>query len=809
MAIKCPKCHYENPGDTIYCGKCAFPLKSSDDIGATKTLETPKDEIATQSIFADRYQIIEKLGKGGMGSVFKVFDREIEEEVALKLLNPEIAADGKTVKRFRNELKLARMITHKNVCRTFDIGKEKETLFITMEYVDGQDLKNLIQSSGKFKENKAVSIAKQVCEGLAEAHDLGVIHRDLKTRNIMVDKNGNAKILDFGIARKEEAKEVTEEGIIVGTPDYMSPEQIEGKKVDSRSDIYSVGIILYEMVTGQVPFAGDTWLNVAVKHKTEVPPDPRKFNDQLSKGLRNVILKCLEKNKKDRYQKAEELISNLERIQKSIPFAEPIDETPAREMTTEAERKNSIAILPFADLSPGKDQEYFCDGMAEELINSLTQIKNFHVVARTSAFFFKGKDSDIREIGKKLNVEAILEGSVRKAGNRLRITAQLINVEDGYHLWSERYDREMDDVFAIQDDVTLSIVDKLKIKLLSGDKTRLLKRSTDNMDAYHLYLKGLYFFNKRSKEGMEKGIEYFQKAIDIDPDYAAAYVGLVESFIQLGFWGFLSPKESISKAKTLAEKALRLDDSIADVHTALGWINVLYDWDWENAEKRIKLALKLNPGYAVAYNRHCTYLTAVRKIDEAITAMRKAVELDPLSVRLNSELALYYHLSGRWEESMGQIQKTLEMDPHYGNAYWIKGLALGLKNEFKEAVSALKKAVQLTGGSTTISGHLGYYYAKSGEEAKAKTLIQKLEARSKKHYVSSTYTSIGLTYFGLGDHDKFFEYWEKAYKERDLNLVLVHIFPEFRGPLSDPRFKDLLKRMGIEINAEDIKENNR
>jgi serine/threonine protein kinase/Tfp pilus assembly protein PilF len=797
MSVKCPKCHHENPDDTIYCGKCSSLLKPLEEISATKTIETPAKGLTTGTTFASRYEVIEELGKGGMGRVYKALDKEINEEVSIKILNPEIAADGKTVKRFRNELKLARMITHKNVCRTFDIGKEKETLFITMEYVDGQDLKNLIQSSGKFKEKKAVSIAKQVCEGLVEAHDLGVVHRDLKTRNIMVDKNGNAKILDFGIARREEAKEVTEEGIIVGTPDYMSPEQIEGKKVDSRSDIYSVGIVLYEMVTGQVPFAGDTWLNVAVKHKTEVPPDPRKFNDQLSEGLCRVILKCLKKNKKDRYQKAEELISDLTSMQKGIPFAEPIDAFPEEEKITETKRQNSIAVLPFADLSPGKDQEYFCDGMAEELINSLTQIKNFHVVARTSAFFFKNKDSDIREIGRKLNVETILEGSVRKAGNRLRITAQLINVEDGYHLWSERYDREMNDVFAIQDDVTLAIVDKLKIKLLSGDKTRLLKRSTDNMDAYNLYLKGLYFFNKRSKVGMKKGIEYFHKAIEIDPDYAAAYVGLAESFIQLGFWGFLSPKESISKAKTLAEKALRIDDSIADVHTALGFINMVYDWDWKNAERRIKLALKLNPGYALAYNRYCTYLTGMGKNDEALAAMRKAVELDPLSVRLNSELAIYYYLFGKVEESMSQIQKTLEMDPHFGQAYWMKGIVLGSKNRFKEAVSALEKAVQMTGGSATISGYLGYYYAKSGDRAKAKKIIQRLDSRSKEHYVSSTYTSIGTIYLGLEDIDKCFEYWEMAYEEHDLNLVFVDIFPELRVLSSDPRYKGLSKRMGL------------
>jgi serine/threonine-protein kinase len=800
VATKCPKCQFENTSDSKFCKECGTQLAPSEDADPsfTKTLETPVTRLAIGSIFAERYSVLEKLGKGGMGEVYRMRDEKLDEVMALKVINPEIAASQEVIERFKNELKLARKIAHKHVCKMYDLNEEEEIPYITMEYVEGEDLKTSVKKE-RIAVDKALKIAKQVCEGLMEAHRLGVVHRDLKPQNIMIDKEGDAKIMDFGIARSVEAPGVTVTGMVIGTPDYMSPEQVEGEEADQRSDIYSLGVVLYEMVTGRVPFEGKTPYSIALKHKSEAPKEPKVLNAQVPSDLNSVILRCMEKDREMRFQGAEGLLSELNKIEEGIPISERVEASrePVPEKISEIKWKDSIAVLPFADLSPQKDQEYFCDGLAEELINALTQIEELRVVARTSAFSFKGKDIDIREIGKKMNVNTILEGSVRKADNQLRITAQLISVADGYHLWSERYDREMNDVFAIQDDATLAIVDKLKIKLLSGDKTRLLKRSTDNMDAYNLYLKGLYFFNKRSKVGMKKGIEYFHKAIEIDPDYAAAYVGLAESFIQLGFWGFLSPKESISKAKTLAEKALRIDDSIADVHTALGFINMVYDWDWKNAERRIKLALKLNPGYALAYNRYCTYLTGMGKNDEALAAMRKAIELDPLSVRLNSELAIYYYLFGKVEESMIQIQKTLEMDPHFGQAYWMKGIVLGSKNRFKEAVSALEKAVQMTGGSATISGYLGYYYAKSGDRAKAKKIIQRLDSRSKEHYVSSTYTSIGTIYLGLEDIDKCFEYWEMAYEEHDLNLVFVDVFPEFRVLSSDPRYKGLSKRMGL------------
>ena len=471
--MKCPKCHFDNPKDTFFCGKCGAKLPTEEISAPTETLETAKEELTTGSTFAGRYQIIEELGKGGMGKVYKANDTKIKEKIALKLIKPEVAADKKTIERFSNELKFARKIRHGNVCQMFDLNEEQGIHYITMEYVRGEDLKKLIRKMGQLSVGQVIPIAKQVCDGLAEAHRLGVVHRDLKPQNIMLDEEGNARIMDFGIARSITGKGITGAGVMIGTPEYMSPEQGEVKEVDQRSDIYSLGVILYEMVTGRVPFEGETPLGIAMKHKSEMPKHPKELNAQVPDDLNLVILKCLEKDKEKRYQSAGEVRSELEKIEKGIPTTERV--VPKRKPITSKEitikfglkkllipslvvlalviiaviiwqllprkktvslgsGKSSIAVLPFADLSPQKDQEYFCDGMAEALLNALTNIKDLHVAARTSAFSFKDKEQDIREIGKKLNVKTVLEGSVRKADKQLRISVQLINIADGFQL---------------------------------------------------------------------------------------------------------------------------------------------------------------------------------------------------------------------------------------------------------------------------------------------------------------------------------------------------------------------------------------
>ncbi len=784
--MKCPKCHFDNPADTRFCGNCGTQLPSSEEIpvSRTKTLQMPLKELARGSTFAKRYEVIEELGRGGMGKVYKVFDKEVKEKLALKLLKAEIAADENTIERFRNELKFARKISHRNVCRMYDLSKEEGTHYITMEYVLGEDLKSFIRRSGQLSIGKAISIARQVCEGLAEAHRLGVVHRDLKPQNIMIDREGNARIMDFGISRSLEAKGITEAGVIIGTPEYMSPEQVEGKKADLRSDIYSMGIILYEMLTGRVPFSGNTPLSIAVKHKTEAPPDPKQVNAEIPEDLSRLILRCMEKDKGKRYQGAKEVLSDLGKIGK-----------PEVEIISAPEWKNSIAVLPFADLSPQKDQEYFCDGMAEELINALSKVKELRVVARTSAFSFKGKEIDIREIGKKLNVETVLEGSVRKAGNRLRITAQLVNVTDGYHLWSERFDRQMEDVFAIQDEISLAIVDKLKLKLMGREKAAIVRRYTDNLEAYNLYLQGRFYCNKLTPEGAEKGIECFEAAIERDPTYALAYAGLAYLIGTRAVWGSIPPNKAFPiVVRKYAEKALEIDDTVAEAHLVLASICFLYDWNWVCAEQEFKIALHIGPTIAQTHVDYSLFLLTHKRDKEAVVEARLAQKFDPLSTMINGWVGHVLFLAGQYEEAIEQLNKVLTMDPSYWNSHLMMSFVYRERAMLQEAMVEAEKAMDFSGSAPVAVMNLASVCYLLGKKAKAEKLLDSLKERAQSEYIPPMF--FFWTHLARGEVDEAYKWLEKAYENHDIWLCCYRLVPSM--PPRDPGFTALLKKIGLE-----------
>jgi serine/threonine protein kinase/tetratricopeptide (TPR) repeat protein len=830
MPIKCPKCHSENTATSRFCSECGAKLIPKVDIhlSPTETVEVPKEELTTGATFANRYQIIEELGKGGMGNVYKAIDTEVQEKIALKLIKPEIAADKKTIERFRGELKLARKISHKNVCRMYDLNKEEATYYITMEFVSGENLKSFIRRAKQLTIGTALSIAKQVCEGLAEAHSLGVVHRDLKPQNIMVDTEGNARIMDFGIARSLKAHGITDAGVIIGTPEYMSPEQVEGKEADQRSDIYSLGIILYEMLTGQVPFEGDTPLSIAVKHKIESPKDPVVYNAQIPEDLSRIILRCMEKNKGKRYQNTKELLSDLENAEKRLTTAERILPRKKREKHKKIKINwknaivysgvvlllvilgwvgfnltskpgimiDSIAVLPFIIETENPEIEYLSDGITESLINKLSQVSHLTVISRYSVFHYKGKSPDIQKVGQELDVKAVLAGRIVERTDGLTISVELVDTKKDRVIWGEQYPKKkMTDVISVQEAISKEIAEKLKLQLTGEEKQRLAKRYTGNTEAYDSYLKGRFYWNKRTEEGMKKGLDYFYKAIEIDPGYALAYAGLADSYNLLSRYSYLSPEEAMPKGIAAAKKALEIDNMLGEAYTSLAFAKRYYEYDWDAAEEEFKKAIKFNPGYATAHHWYAIHLSGLEKHEEATEEIKIALKLDPLSIIINTNVAWVYYFARQYDRAIEQFNKSLDMDPSFAVTHLRLGRAFLQKGLYKEAKEEFQKAITLSGGSTDMIAALGHALALLGNKAEAENILNQLHELSKEKYVSSY--ELAMIYIGLGQKKTALDWLEKAYTERCQYIVYLRTDPRLDSLRSDPRFQALLKKMKL------------
>jgi len=725
--MKCPACQTDNPSDSKFCKECSTPLSARKDIpvSRTETLNQPIKELAPGTNFSGRYQVIEELGTGGMGKVYKVFDTKIKEKIALKLIKPELSLDAEVLERFGHEMTLARKIGHRNVCRMFDLGEAEGVHFLTMEFVHGEDLKSMIRMSGTMSVGAVLSIGKQIADGLAEAHNLGIVHRDLKPQNIMIDKGGNAKIMDFGIARSMRVRGVTGPGVMIGTPEYMSPEQAEAKEVDQRSDIYSLGIILYEMAAGQVPFEGETALAIAMKQKGEAPKNPKGLNPHIPDDLAGVILKCLEKDQSRRYQTASDVRAELERIEKGLPTTERVAPErkpftskqitvsfrlkkviipaaaivvlavigivlfkvmPKKAASPAAPANRSIAVLAFENIGDSREDDAFSNGITEDITTQLSKISELDVRSQTSAMRYKKSDLGIKEIARELNVAHILVGSVRRADSTVRITARLIDTATDKNIWADTFDRDSKEIFAIQSDIAQQIAAALKATLTPAEKERIEKKPTKDIRAYEYYVKGREYYHRYKKEDNEQAIELFKKAIELDPDYALAHAGLADAYFQrVGRFGF-PEAEWFDAANEEAQKAISLDPNLAEGYKALGTAYRVKGW-WRKALEAYQKAVEANPNSALACGALAECYYNIGEFDKAFLFSKKEIALSPAEAFPCYHLGYTYYGLDDPVRAEEWYKKALELQPDLDVAH------IGLINLFLD-LGEYNKAIE-------------------------------------------------------------------------------------------------------------------
>ena len=727
------------------------------------------------------YEIVSKLGHGGMGVVYEAKDPRLKRTVAIKLLPPDLTKDNTAKQRFLQEAQAASALDHPNICTIHEINEAEDgQLYLVMAHYEGETLKERIEK-GPLALDDAIDIATQVGTGLAKAHAAGIVHRDIKPANLMVTIDGVVKILDFGLAKLAGTEGVTQTGTTVGTVAYMSPEQARGQEVDHRTDIWSLGVVLYEMLAGEPPFQGETL--AAVVHATLEHHQPPLSG--AASSAQDAVTRALSKDKALRYQSVTDLLTELRAV-RSGPDA-------ATATTTVMDDVPSIAVLPFRNMSADPEQEYFCEGMAEEIINALTALEGLHVASRTSAF--KARDYDIAEIGVRLKVGAVLEGSVRKAGNRLRVTAQLINVGDGYHLWSDRYDRDMDDVFAVQDEITQAVVEKLKVKLLGEQNAPVIKRPTDNLEAYNLYLQGRYYCTRLTGAALEKGLERFTQALALEPTYAQALAGIAQVQTLRAMLSFSSPHTVMPEAKESALKALAFEETVFDAHSALAVVLHYYEWNWAGAEQAYRRALELGPGDTFARSHYGVLLGQLGRADESVTEGRAAVGRDPVAPFSRFMLALILMMARRFDSAITEAQAAIELESGYHPFHWGLAWALAGVARYDDAVAACRQATIVAPGDPGPRALLGLMLGLAGRSQEALTILADLERRRTKEYVGGVL--LAYVSLGLGDHVQAISWLQQAAEERDGLITYLNTLFLFDPLRSDPRFQALLRKMNF------------
>jgi serine/threonine protein kinase/tetratricopeptide (TPR) repeat protein len=739
----------------------------------------------------DRYELGPELGSGGMATVYLAQDLRHERPVAIKVLRPEIAA-GVGAERFLREVRLAARLQHPHILPVFDSGEAAGLLWYAMPYVEGESLRHRLARDGSLSLDEALRLAREVADALDYAHRRGVIHRDVKPANILLS-DGHALLADFGVARaftggsaeRSGARDtaLTEVGMSVGTPAYMSPEQAMGAEtLDGRTDIYALGCVVFEMLAGRPPFSGPNPQAVVARHITEPVPSMRAAADTVPLWVDGAVRRALAKLPDERYSTAGDLARAL------VPGA-------PTEVVAGPRGERSIAVLPFANLSPDPENEYFADGMTDELINALAKVPGLRVVSRTSAFAFKGRQQDVRSIGGQLSVECVLEGSVRRAGRRLRTAVQLVNVADGYQLWSETFDRELEDVFAIQDEISRGIVSALKLRLLGEAPGPFVKSATADFEAYTLYLKGRLLWNRRSEDALRHGLAYFEQALERDPNYALAHVGLADSYVLLCFYTALAPAEGFPRAKAAAETALRLDPTLGEAYPALAYVKMYYEWDWAGALRAFRQAIERNPNYATAHQWLGNCLAILGRFEESLASFQRAVELDPLSPIKNAALGWGHYFARRYPEAIAQQRRALEIDADLSVTHLWYGLSLEQTGAAGKAVERFEDAVRLLGRDPVGLSFLAHGLAVAGRRVEAQMLLDELLEMVSRRYVSGY--DLAVVHVGLDRPDEAIAWLERGHAERTHWMALMKVDPRLDPLRSDPRFAKLIARMAF------------
>jgi serine/threonine protein kinase/Flp pilus assembly protein TadD len=727
------------------------------------------------------YQIEEVLGEGGMGVVYRARDVNLDRLVAIKFLRSHLYKSESEKNRFIQEARSASSLDHPNICTIYEVNTTStgET-FIAMAYYQGETLRRKL-FRGALPLDEALGYAIDIAQGLAKAHNHRLIHCDIKPDNVAITTDGVAKILDFGLAKRLHETAQPQAEVVSGTVEYMAPEQIRGKP-DRRTDLWALGVLIYEMTTGRRPFQGSRQLET-LQAIAGAPYTPAA---ELSPELEGLIARALAKDPDDRYQRAEEMLAHLHALRHGVQLQ------PRAAAAQQQRRPNSIAVLPFHNLSSDPEAEYFCDGLADEVIHLLSQVRGTLVVSPTSSFEFKNKNESVKAIGERLNVKTVLEGSVRLIGKKVRITAQLTDTLEGFNLWSQRYDRDLEDIFAIQEDIALSIVSMLKINL-KGDPAPPRSRYAGNVEAHTLYLQGRYYWDQRTPAGIQKAGECFQQAIALDAGCAPAYAGLADFFISLGFWGAMAPLEAWPKALNFGLRALQIDPRLPEAEIALAKHALFSNLDWSSAEQRLLRAIELEPALSSGHFAYGILLAQLGRFESSLLEFRCARELDPLSLPINTGVAWSYYYAAKLDQAAEECQKALNLGPRYFEALACMGLIRMAQGQPEEALPWLERAVSESQGALFAKGFLAYCHGINGRAAEARAILAQLDAAAEKRYV--TPVAGALVHLGLGELDEALTSLEKALAQREAFLAYLKVFPPFRPLHSSPRFRSLLNEI--------------